>query len=167
MGDKLIWSKRYGEDEEYRYIDKLCEAYSKVSDTVNSLKKESNEQRIRRKEANEKISNFFESITRVPDEERIAGSERFIAEAKRFSQSHRVSADIYRGASMVSVWLFFGTDILTGDRKNDFVALIENADEISGIPHPNGMSDWCEFAVILCYMTHHSYVEGRELHPFQ
>ena len=157
MGDKLIWSKRYGEEEEHDYIEKLCEEYSKVSDTVSSLKKDvPGKPRISREEANEMINSYYESVTRIPVEQRISGSKRFVAEAKRFSQNHRVSADIYRCASMVSVWLYFGTDILTGERKKVFVALIEKADEISGVPHPNGMSDWCEFAVILCYMTHHS-----------
>ena len=68
---------------------------------------------------------------------------------------------------MVSVWLYFSTDILTGTRKADFLQLADFADELTGIPHPQNMEEQYELAVNLNYMTGHSFINGRELHPFK
>ena len=105
-------------------------------------------------------------IEYVPDVIRLERSKAFIHDAKLFSEKYCVSADIYRKKTMISVWLYFTTDILEGERKDSFVRLLDFADELTGIPYPNSMKEWCDYAVILNYMTHHSYVEDRELHPF-
>ena len=161
MSDKLIWTKRYGEAEDIRFFDELCERFSKVSDTVCLCKREEADNTEGSKDPLQCIEH---SITRIPLEHRIMRSKDFIKDAKHYSQTHHVSCDIYRGASMVSVWFYFSADILTGDRKTGLVDLLEKADEISGVPHPNGMSEWCEYAVVLYFITHRSFTNGRELH---
>ena len=47
--------------------------------------------------------------------------------------------------------------------KKDFIRLIDLADEMEWIPKPPSMTDRCDYAVVLKYMTHRTYVNGREL----
>lgn len=85
---------------------------------------------------------------------------------KHFSETYHISADIFKEKTKINGWLYFGTDFLAEAKKQDFIELLVLSDEVTGIPHPKGMEDWCDIAVIIDFMTHHSFIDGRELHPF-
>lgn len=109
---------------------------------------------------------MLNEIEYVPDIRRVKKAEEFISQAKRFSRLYKVSAEIYRMKSMISVYLYFGVELPDKNRKSALCRLIDAADEISAIPWPNGKDGWYNNALVLNYMTHHSYLHGRELHPF-
>ena len=156
MGEIKLWTKRYGEDEEFRYIDSLCEM-SKASGEKYCPPLDGDS-------GTDHLERFSASITRVEDKAKLAKADDYISKAKRYSLKHRVSADIFKSPSGISVWLYFTADALSGSRKNELSALIARADELTAIPHPIGMPEWCELAVVLNYRTHRCYVDGRELY---
>lgn len=154
MNESLIWSKRYGEEDEFHSFERLCDECKKSKRDKHSFR--GKETGVYSEEADIKkvVEHFSKTILVIPDNERSMKATLFINEAKSFSEKHYVSADIYKSANKVAVWLYFSADVLTGERKEDFVKLIDMADELTGIPHPKDMSGWCEYAVILHYFTH-------------
>ena len=162
--DSLIYSKRYTTIDEEYMRDHMFED----ADSVISILKKTITDRI----GTHTSTNFTEQngsppiIQYVPDITRMERSESFISEIKHFSETYHVSADIFREKNKINGWLYFGTDFLVAAKKEDFIELLVFADEVTGIPRPKGMEDWCDIAVIIDFMTHHSFVDGRELHPF-
>lgn len=165
--DSLIYSKHYSDPDSdliAKYMKENCE---NVDSVIKATRENRSRLRPERTEIFEDtvIKNDF-GIKRVPDLNRLSRSKEFIERAKSFSERYSVSIDIYEMPSMVSVWLLFSTDVLDGEKKHDFIRLLDLADELTGIPYPESMKDWCDYAVILNYMTHHCYVNGKELYSF-
>ena len=110
---------------------------------------------------------FLEMIEKetshVPDMTRFRKADEFISMARRFSEKYGIEAEIYRKPPVVSVWLLFRDEVLDPGMKKDYIRLIDLADEMEWIPTPQSMTDHCDYAVVLKYMTHHTYVNGREL----
>ena len=111
---------------------------------------------------------FLEMIEKetshVPDMTRFRKADEFISMARRFSEKYGIEAEIHREPPMVSVWLLFRDEVLDSGMKKDYIRLIDLADEMEWIPKPQSMTDRCDYAVVLKYMTHHTYVNGRELY---
>lgn len=103
-------------------------------------------------------------ISHVPDMTRFRKAEAFISMAQRFSEKYGIEAEIHRKPPMVSVWLLFRDEVLDSGMKKDFIRLIDLADEMEWIPKPQSMTDRRDYAVVLKYMTHRTYVNGRELY---
>lgn len=93
-------------------------------------------------------------------------SDRFVKAAIDFSEKYRISTEILRLSSMISVKLYFGVDILEGARKNDLLRLLQTADELTCIPRPPNMPQWCEIVVTINYYTHLLLRNGRQLRHF-
>ena len=168
MNVTLIYSKRYSTLDDEIMQDQFIDDNEKVISIINRLL----ERRMRANASllsNDPADQSGEPIRieYVPDVKRMETADAFISGVKQFSERYRVSADIYREKTKINAWLYFGTDVLKGRRKSDLIKLFDFADELSGVPRPKGMEDWCDVAVMLDYMTHHSFVEGRELHPFE
>ncbi|MBO4849006.1 MAG: hypothetical protein J5586_07640 [Clostridia bacterium] len=96
------------------------------------------------------------------DKELVVGSKRFIAAAKAFSEEHEVSADIIREKCCIDAWLYFSAELITDERKADLTKLIGQCHELMIIPHPNGMPKWCEYAVVLTYVTNRTLFETNK-----
>ena len=152
---QLIYTKRYEESE---FFQKATEGSSQSSKgiLITDLKKEGNRRRhpaenhIYLKERNEcPCASVFQADTL-----RIKKSKRFISMAEDFSEKHKVSADVFREKCCVDVWLYFSTEIITKERKAALIKLIRMCDELMIIPRPRGMPEWCDYAVILTYVTH-------------
>lgn len=111
---------------------------------------------------------FLEMIEKetshVPDMTRFRKADEFISMARRFSEQYGIEAEIHRKPPMVSVWLLFRDEVLDSGMKKDYIRLIDLADEMEWIPKPQSMTDRCDYAVVLKYMTHRTYVNGRELY---
>ncbi len=111
---------------------------------------------------------FLEMIEKetshVPDMTRFRKADEFISMARRFSEKYRIETEIHRKPPMVSVWLFFRDEVLDSGMKKDYIRLIDLADEMEWIPKPQSMTDRCDYAVVLKYMTHRICVNGRELY---
>ena len=103
-------------------------------------------------------------ISHVPDMTRFRKADEFISMARRFSEKYRIETEIHRKPPMVSVWLLFRDEVLDSGMKKDYIRLIDLADEMEWIPKPQSMTDRCDYAVVLKYMTHRTYVNGRELY---
>ncbi|MCR5808618.1 MAG: hypothetical protein K6G56_03555 [Clostridiales bacterium] len=157
--DVLVYKKRYGEKDWEMF---LKDVESSAAQSANAA-----ESRLGDEGAADILSVFRGMIDRVPDEKRLISSEEFIKKVRRFSRKYRVSAEIYRKSAMISAHLYFNADVLAEDRKEDFVKLMAEADELSGVPYPEGEQGPYDYMVILNYMTHHSFSDGREIHPFK
>ncbi|MBR0156231.1 MAG: hypothetical protein IJM20_01765 [Clostridia bacterium] len=167
MKNELIYTKRY-KDHDAEVIDEcLNESIGLNVSLTEVLYKCNADHGVAQNGMKSEIPNNVNGIGIVPDEKRLKRADRFIRNAKSFSERYNVSADICRNETMVSVWLYFSTDILTGARKADFLQLADFADELTGIPHPQNTEGEYELAVNLNYMTGHSFINGRELHPFK
>lgn len=167
--NKLIYSKRYSEPDSELIKECIENSNENVDSLIKIVQEKSGKNKFGEDDSFKNALSIekLSAIEHVPDVNRLLRSKDFIEKAKRFSKRYSVSIDIYEKPSMVSVWLLFSTDVLTGEKKHDFVWLLDFADELAGIPHPKNMADWCDEAVILNYMTHHSFVDGRELYPFK
>ena len=166
--DTLIYSKRYPTlDDEIMRDNMFCDDEKVISIVKESLKKRMMLKALAAFKSPDMQSSEPIRIEYVPDVKRLETADAFISGVKQFSERYRVSADIYRKKTKINAWLYFGTDVLKGRRKSDLIKLFDFADELSGVPRPKGMEDWCDVAVMLDYMTHHSFIEGRELHPFK
>lgn len=167
--NKLIYSKRYSEPDSELIKECMENSNEKVDSLIRIVQEKSDKNTLKIKDSFKDAFSIekLSAIEHVPDVNRLSRSKDFIAKAKRFSKRYSVSIDIYESPSMVSVWLLFSTDVFSGEKKHDFVWLLDFADELTGIPHPKSMADWCDEAVILNYMTHHSFVDGSELYPFK
>ena len=166
--DKLIYSKRYIEPDSDWIRECMDESNVSVDALIKSVQK-TKKRRIASKKSipnEDLLTKMLSETVYVPDINRSTRVKEFIEKAKKFSEQYHISTDIYEKPSMVSVWILFETDVLSGEKKHDFVWLLDFADELTGIPYPESMRDWCDEAVILNYMTHHCFVNGRELHPF-
>lgn len=165
MNDNLIYSKRYTTlDEEYMH-DHMFEDAESVISILKHSQMDGGDVDVDGNAAER--HGRFKKIEYVPDIARMERSEGFISKIKHFSENYHVSADIFREKAKINGWLYFGTDFLAEAKKDDFIELLALADEVAGIPRPKGMEDWCDIAVVIDYMTHHSFVDGRELHPFK
>ena len=166
--DTLIYSKRYPtlDDEIMRdqFFDDRDNVISIVKKALNNRMRQN---ALASSDYSDNQSSKPITIEYVPDISRLEKAETFISMVKLFSERYHVSADIYREKTKINAWLYFGTDVLKGRMKSDLIKLFDFADELSGVPRPKGMEDWCDVAVMLDYMTHHSFIEGRELHPFK
>lgn len=156
---KLIFSKRYGESEFFQMASQKS-SQSPKGTLISDLKKEGNcrrhpaENHIYLKERNEcQCGSVFQA-----DTVRIKKSKRFISMAEDFSEKHKVSADVFREKCCVDVWLYFSTEILTKERKVDLIKLIRICDELMIIPRPRGKPEWCDYSVILTYITHNPII---------
>lgn len=111
---------------------------------------------------------FLEMIEKetshVPDMTRFRKADAFISMARRFSEKYGIEAEIYRKPPADFVWLLFRDEVLDSGKKKDYIRLIDLADEMQWIPKPQSMTDSCDYAVVLKYMTHRTYVNGRELY---
>ena len=153
----IIYSKRYNEDEElFRKIFSEFENEKRLPDGSTSEEREADE-RIRQLEA------VLPGITFVPDIDLVMKSKQFIAKARRFSEKHKVTTEICKLETMVSVRLYFTDEIITPPLKKALVELIDIADEVTGIPYPNGKDDWFNTAIVLNFRTHRSYIDGIEI----
>lgn len=153
----IIYSKRYNEDEEFfREIFGEFESEKKLPDGSTAEEKEA-ERRIRQLEA------VPPGVTFVPDIDLMMKAKLFIAKARRFSEKHKVTAEICRLETMVSVRLFFTDEVIAPPLKKSLIELIDIADEVTGIPYPNGRDDWFSTAIVLNYRTHRSYIDGIEI----
>lgn len=103
-------------------------------------------------------------ISHVPDMTRFRKVDEFISMARRFSEKYGIEAEIYRKPPAVSVWLLFRDEVLDPGMKKDYIRLIDLADEMEWISKTQSMTDRCDYAVVLKYMTHRTYVNGRELY---
>lgn len=169
VSDSLIYSKRYKTlDEEY-----MEDYLFSDTDNVISIVKEALKGRItlhpEEAAGNKHIDQPGSAYKteHVPDIIRLEKAEIFISKSKQFSERYHVSADIFKKKAGISTWLYFCSFSLAQSIKADFVDLLESSDEVTGISRPKEMENWCEVAIILDYMTHHSFVEDRELHPFE
>lgn len=161
--DKTIFSKRYGESEFFEsakqasthdapiitqlFDDGFVREFDHSGDDPLASIGLTEPVRIRRR------------VSVAADINRVRGSKRFIAAAKAFSQKHKVSADIKKGKSCIDAWFYFSTEILFAERKEDLIELIKTCDELMIIPRPRGMPEWCDYAIVLTYMTHRIIVE--------
>lgn len=153
----IIYSKRYNEDEElFREIFGEFENEKKLPDG-STPEEETADRRIRQLEATPPGVNF------VPDIDLIMKAKLFIAKARRFSEKHKVTAEICKLETMVSVRLYFTDEIISLGLKKALVELIDIADEVTGIPYPNGRDDWFNSAIVLNIRTHRSYIDGIEI----
>lgn len=111
---------------------------------------------------------FLEMIEKetshVPDMIRFRKADEFISWVQRFSEKYGIEAEIYRKPPAISVRLLFRDEVLDAGMKKDYLRLIDFADEMEWIPKPQSMTDRCDYAVVLKYMTHRTYVNGRELY---
>ena len=111
---------------------------------------------------------FLETIEKetshVPDVTRFKKADEFISMARRFSEKYGIEAEIHRKPPAVSVWLLFRDEVLDSGMKKDYIRLIALADEMEWIPKPQSMTDRCDYAVVLKYMTRRTYVNGLELY---
>lgn len=110
------------------------------------------------------LETIEKEISHVPDMTRFRKADEFVSMARRFSEKYGIEAEIYRKPPAVSVWLLFRDEVLDSGMKKDFIRLIDFADETEWIPKPQSMTDRCDYAVVLKYMTHRTYVNGRELY---
>jgi hypothetical protein len=168
MKDELIYTGRYRERDEV-LIDECLKANAGQEVSLSEVLCKYNADHSIAQQNGTK-SGFTDNMTGIeiiPDEKRLKRADWFVRNAKSFSERYRVSADICRNETMVSIWLYFSTDILTGAKKREFLQLADFADELTGIPHPQNMEEQYELAVNLNYMTGHSFINGRELHPFK
>ena len=165
MGE-LIFSVRYDDPDDWSEsdADEFGEMYSfEKPESVTS----DHANRSFGANGNEDISHLlsrYDRIKYVPDSSAENRAESLIRKTKRFSSRYEISADIYRQKASVSCWLLFGADILSGERKRDFVELLRLADEITGIRDPKNIPE-CRFAVVLTCITHRRYIDGREIKP--
>ena len=90
-------------------------------------------------------------------------AEELVHNVKHYSEKHRVSADIRKLNASITCWLFFGAELLNGEKKDELIKLLEMADEISIIPYPESMKGVCDFVLILNCTTHRRFNDGIEL----
>ena len=141
---KPFYTRRYGETEFYE-IAKNCTQQSVQIEPLSSDTCDDSAAEIK---ALSKCANSYTAINRFK------GAKSFIEAGKKFSEKHSVSADLYKTKCSVELWLYFTSEIVADERKEDLGALIHGSDELQMIPHPRGMPEWCDCALVLTYMTH-------------
>lgn len=158
--DKTIFSKRYGESEFFESA-KQASTHDAPNNTQlfdGFIRKYDHSEGVASIGLTEPVR-ICRRVSVPADINRVRGSKRFAAAAKAFSQKHKVSADIKKGKSCIDAWFYFSTEIIFDERKTDLIELIKTCDELMIIPRPRGMPEWCDYAIVLTYMTHRIVVE--------
>lgn len=151
--NKTFYTRRYGETEFFENA-KNNSRHSAYDETP------SNETSNHSATDIEALSKYVSCYTSI---NRFRGTKRFIEAGKTFSEKHSVSADIYKTKCSVELWLYFTSEVIEKERKDDLEELIRGADELQLIPHPRGMPEWCDCAVVLTYMTHQIIIDGKKI----
>lgn len=105
----------------------------------------------------------LEGIESIPDIERIGKSKDFILRVKNFSEQYQVTTEILRKPTMISARLYFGAEVLDGEKCKGFLDLMKIADEVTFITEPEGEYAWHRIAVVMNYWTHHCFNKGHNL----
>lgn len=164
--DELIYSVRYDDPDDWMGSDpdEACEEGNPGPTGHGAGEHTDRSSDTGRDDDISHLLSRFERIKYIPDSNGESRAESLIRKTKRFSSRYEISADIYRQKASVACWLLFGADILSGERKSDFVELLHLADEITGIRDPKNIHE-CRFAVVLTCITHRRYIDGREIKP--
>lgn len=165
MSKDKLWTKRYGEEEKFRWLERVVA--EEAAKRAEAEARGEYDQEISRAEADAFIAALESSTVHTPIKGRAEKAEQFIDAVKRFSVRYRVSADIYRGGSGVSAWLLFTAGPVSGRRRRELAALIASCDTLTWVASPKGMESWCELALILHFATHRLSANGREIAPLE
>lgn len=153
--DDVIYSVRYEEFEPWR--DHLTAAA-----VQSSLDTDKVSGRILKQHPAGSVS-ILNRIEYLPITNATNKAEALVSKVKLYSSKHRVSADILKLNASITCWLFFGAELLNGEKKDELIKLLEMADEISIIPYPESMKGVCDFVLILNCTTHRRFIDGIEL----
>lgn len=156
---KLFYSKRYGESDFFKNASQESSQNSKGTMVTDLKNAESCRYRLAESHnCHMEKTGCQCGLIFQADIARINKSKRFITMAESFSEKHKVSMDIFREKCCIDVWLYFSTEIIMAERKKDLLKLIRMCNELMIIPRPRGKPEWCDYSVILTYITHNPII---------
>ena len=122
-------------------------------------------------EERKRLSQQFQELLRKSEQESVfvvwPGKEekavKLIELAKMYSKANETDIKIFKALGEITVWLYHTSGFVAGEIKNTLSLMMQIADEVDIISHPNKIPAWCDYVIVLTLFTHRHFVAGSDI----